>query len=490
MAGVGQSDLPVISAGVQSTPLVTPADPNTLGSNAVSNLVDAFHKGFITQEDIVSRIGDEAQAKNKALLQQLGEYVSPDAIKARHNELTLSDPATEAKRWELERAKWNTVFNGGVDAFQQYGPWFGHSAVPSKPDGTPDFQAMGKLGQSFKAPVYMAELAQQGLTPDPARTQETQDSSGKKGKKVFNKFGVDITAGSPGESYYRSLMGMFPGKTPPGTAPDPTANPAKGVPIPGHGDVSPSGAPVSAGADSAYDPNLGAITKPGMDVGEAREKILDKNNSFKIWESNKGNIDAFHNIANTIESTEHSTNPEEIQRRLEAERGLIYTLSELQQNQQQGTIPRSVLTDWEHIVANPNLSDRVKSIIGKTTGNNPLTDNQIKSLIALGKNQIAAKSSAALSSLKLAKKHNPGSLTDDEEELLNTGGMSEINGTRAATLRELQGAATAGEGKAKSGSSVPTKTLSSSAPVPKDKVIVTKQGRLKSLGDGTFMPLP
>jgi hypothetical protein len=412
----------------------------------------------------------------------LGEYVSPDAIQARHNEITLSDPATEAKRWEIERSKWNTVFNGGVDAFQQYGPWFGHSVVPTKADGTPDFQAMGKMGQGFKAPVYMAELAQQGLTPDPARTQETQDASGKKGKKIFNKFGVDITAGSPGESYYRSLMSTLPGRTPPGQTPNPTANPEKGVPIPGHGEVSPSGAPISS-----YDPNLGAVTKSGMDIGETREKILDKNNSFKIWEGNKGNIDAFHNIVNTINETKDSTDSESVQRRLEAERGLIYTLSELQQNQAQGAIPRSVITDWEHIVANPNLSDRVKSLIGKVTGNNPLTDNQIESLIALGNNQIAGKSSAVLSALKLAKKQNPDSLTDDEEELLNTGGMSEIHGTRAAGLRQLQ---QGGESGAKGGVAVPTKTVSRGAPIPKDKVIVTKQGRLKSLGDGTFMPLP
>jgi len=481
MAGVGQSDLPVVSAGVQAAPLVTPADPNTLNSNAVSNLVDAFRQGFITQDDIVSRIGDVAQSKNKALLQQLGEYVSPDAIKARHNELTLSDPATEAKRWELERSKWNSVFNGGVDAFQQYGPWFGHSAVPTKTDGTPDFQAMGKLGQTFKAPVYMAELAQQGLTPDPARTQETQSADGKKGKKVFNKFGVDITAGSPGESYYRSLMGMFPGRTPPGQATDPTANPEKGAPIPGHGDVSPSGAP------SGYDPELGAITKSSATVGETRSDILDKNQSFKIWEGNKSNIDAFHNIVNTINEAKDSTDPESVQRRLEAERGLVYTLSELQQNQAQGAIPRSVITDWEHIVANPNLSDRVKSIVGKTTGNKPLTDNQIESLISLGKSQIAGKASAALSGLKLAKKQNPGSLTDDEEELLNSGGVSEITGTRAAQLRELQ---QKGAAKTPKEGAAPTKTISSAAPVPKDKVIVTKQGRLKSLGDGTFMPLP
>lgn len=483
MAGVGQSDLPVVSAGVQAAPLVTPADPNTLGSSAVSNLVDAFRQGFITQDDIVSRIGDVAQAKNKALLEQLGEYVSPDAIKARHNELTLSDPATEAKRWELERAKWNTVFNGGVDAFQQFGPWFGHSAVPTKADGTPDFQAMGKLGQTFKQPLYMAEIAQQGLTPDPARTQETQDASGKKGKKTFNKFGVDISPGSPGEAYYRSLMGLFPGKTPPGTAPDPTANPEKAAPIPGHGAVSPAGAP------SAYDPELGAMTKPGMDIGEAREKILDKNQSFKIWESNKGNIDAFHNIVNTLEETKDATNPADIQRRLEAERGLIYTLSELQQNQQQGTIPRSVLTEWEHIVANPNLTDRVKSIVGKATGNHPLTENQVESLIALGKNQIAGKSSAALSGLKLAKRQNPHSLTDDEEELLKTGGLSEVAGTRAAQLRELQKTATEGAGKPKGEAAAPTKTISKSAPVPENKIIVTKEGRWKSLGDGTFLPL-
>jgi hypothetical protein len=482
MAGVGQSDLPVVSAGVQATPLVTPADPNTLGSNAVANLVDAFHKGFITQDDIVNRIGDLGQAKNKALLESLGEYVSPEAIHARKNELSLSDPTIEAKKMELQRNKWNTVFGGGVDAFQQYGYLFGHNDVPMDANGNPDFQKMGQIGQTLKDPLYRSQLAEEALKPDPARDVPTKGPNGEEGKRIFNRWGREITPGSPDDIQLRNMVGLIPAKAiEAGSAPTPKLGDT-------HADVvSAAGAPAGSGSSlGTFDPNLGMVTKGGMDIGEARDKILEKNQSFKIWESNKGNIDAFHNIVHTIEQTEGSKDPADVQRRLEAERGLIYTLSELQQNQTQGTIPRSVITDWEHIVASPGLSDKVKSVVGKLTGNNPLTDNQVKSLIALGKNQIAGKSSAAISALKLAEKHAPGSLSEDEEALLKSGGLSEINGTRAAQVRELQNQYTGGEGKA---GAAPVKTISAASPVPKDKVIVTKQGRLKSNGDGTFTPI-
>src|SRR6266568_373003 len=83
MPGAGQADLPVVRAGVSPEPLVTPANTEIQSSNAVKNLIDAFHSGFISQDDIVNRVGDLGQAKNKALLESLGEYVSPGAIQAR-----------------------------------------------------------------------------------------------------------------------------------------------------------------------------------------------------------------------------------------------------------------------------------------------------------------------------------------------------------------------------------------------------------------------
>ena len=445
MAGVGQSDLPMVSAGTTATPLVTPANPQ-ISSDAVRNLSDAFRQGFITQDDIVSRIGDVAQSKNKALLQQLGEFVSPGAIEARKNELDLAGqtaaaqtglvgPAAEAKKWEMERTKWNTVFNGGVDAFQQYGPWFGHSDIPTKPDGTPDFAEMGKLGQGFKTPVFMAELAQQGLKPDPGRTIETEDPSGKKGKRIYNAFGVEITPGSPGEAYYRSLMSMFPGRTPT-TAQAAGVAPQKGVPVPSStaaapsSIVSPAGAPASAEPTTGeFDPNLGMVTKSGFSTQDVRSNTLDKNQGFKIWEGNKANIDSFHNIIDVIRNTKNQ------QERLEAERGLVYTLSELQQNQAQGSIPRSVIGNWEHIVARAPLTEQIKNIIGKTTGSRPLTEDQVESLITLGKQQIAGKATGAIGGIELASKQNPTALTTDEQRLLETGGQSEVAGERAATLR-------------------------------------------------------
>lgn len=425
MAGVGQADLPVVSAGVQAEPLVTPANTQVQDSAAVTNMVDAFRKGFVTQDDIVSRIGEQAQAEKKATLQKLGEYVSPGAIEARQNELSLSNPETEAKRWALERSKWNTVFSGGVDAFQQYGPWFGHSDVPTKADGTPDFSEMGKIGQTFRQPLYMYELAQQGLTPDPARTLETKDPNGKTGKRIFNHFGREITPGSPGEAYYQSLMQGLPGKSPLATPAPKQAMPAlsaTGAPPPTEGGT---GTETSTGG---FDPNVGVVTGSAT-IADTRSNILDKNQAFKIWEGNKANIDSFHNIVHLIKTAKTP------QQRLEAERGLVYTLSELQQNQAQGSIPRSVIGEWEKIVARAPLTDQIKNIIGKTTGSHPLTESQVDSLITLGKQQIAGKASGALSGIELAGKQNPQALLSDEKRMLETGGQSEVLGERASAMR-------------------------------------------------------
>jgi len=171
------------------------------------------------------------------------------------------------------------------------------------------------------------------------------------------------------------------------------------------------------------------VTKSGFSTQDVRNNTLDKNQAFKIWEGNKGNIDSFHNIVDTIH------NAKTPQERLEAERGLVYTLSELQQNQAQGSIPRSVIGEWEKIVARAPLTDQIKNIIGKTTGSHPLTESQVDSLITLGRQQIAGKASAALSGIELANKQNPQALTTDEQRLLETGGQSEVEGERATTMR-------------------------------------------------------
>ena len=80
-----------------SIPLVTPVDTSATGSEAVSNLVDAYHKGFINQDDIMNRVGAVAQAKNKALMQELSEYVSPQAIQARQAQMNLQGQSAAAQ---------------------------------------------------------------------------------------------------------------------------------------------------------------------------------------------------------------------------------------------------------------------------------------------------------------------------------------------------------------------------------------------------------
>jgi hypothetical protein len=78
---VGQVNTPLVSAGLSAQPLVTAAQPIT--PDAVNQLVDSFRQGNITAQDIIDHVGDVAQSKKRALLEELGEYVDPEMIKAR-----------------------------------------------------------------------------------------------------------------------------------------------------------------------------------------------------------------------------------------------------------------------------------------------------------------------------------------------------------------------------------------------------------------------
>lgn len=51
--------------------------------SAVAALSQAFREGQVSADDIISRYGDVAKAKDKAMIQGLDEFISPEAIQAR-----------------------------------------------------------------------------------------------------------------------------------------------------------------------------------------------------------------------------------------------------------------------------------------------------------------------------------------------------------------------------------------------------------------------
>lgn len=353
MAGAGQPDSQPLQAGLAAQQLVTPMQP-VASTDAVSALVDAFHKGIITAGDINDRIGAVAQANKRAHLEQLSEFVSPQAIQARMQQiqaggaqaglqtqqaqagLGFTQPYFEAQKAAAAKQKWEALAGPAVTTGQQYAPWFGHDLgeVPQDAQGNSDydtyFKNLSTLGQQFSQPAVMRQLAAQGLEVDPSRTIATKDPiSGKEGKRLFNKWGVEVTPGGSGENFYKSLLIATPGVPgqpgatlvpPPKSAPPalhsliqpraalPQDNPPSGMinekgqiePLPQPStEEKPVVAPDEGGVGSTT-PNLGFIT--GQSGGLYQEPAdINKNlNAFadvKKWAEQKNFAEQFDSYA-------------------------------------------------------------------------------------------------------------------------------------------------------------------------------------------------
>ncbi len=63
--------------------------PDIVNPNAVAAMTDAFRKGQISADDIIARYGDVAKAKDKAEIQGLHEFISPEAIASRKASIDL-----------------------------------------------------------------------------------------------------------------------------------------------------------------------------------------------------------------------------------------------------------------------------------------------------------------------------------------------------------------------------------------------------------------
>jgi hypothetical protein len=55
--------------------------------SAVAQLADSFRKGQVTADDLIERYGTLAKSKEKAQIQGLDEFISPEAIQTRQNQL-------------------------------------------------------------------------------------------------------------------------------------------------------------------------------------------------------------------------------------------------------------------------------------------------------------------------------------------------------------------------------------------------------------------
>jgi hypothetical protein len=198
-----------------------------------------------------------------------------------------------------------------------------------------------------------------------------------------------------------------------------------------------------------------------------------------MWADSTSGIDQTHNLINTIRTNEKLTDKTSVQTRLDAERGLVYAISQLEQNQPFSQIPRGVLRDWEEIipkVPKTPIGDQMSAILGKIKGDRPLQPQQIEGLISLGQQSILSKASPAIAPLQSAQQRGL-TLDQDEKALLDTNGASEFRGDRSNRIRQSVTPGAAGG-------------ASSAAAYPVKVSDIPGKGRIALFSDGTYRPAP
>lgn len=215
----GSPDAPQLNAGLSAQQLVTPMAP-VLNTDAVSALVDAYHKGIITAGDINDRIGAVAQANKRAHLQQLSEFVSPEAIQSRMSQyqaqgataglqaaqagaaLPLVQPQADLAATKLAAEQASTVYGaGGMTAIQTLGPWYGVGMEDFRnpKTGQIDFAKASQAGNEIAAKNAIINNWFDRLTP--AKEEDVTDANGQTLHVTYNKFGQVVSPPNPQLGY-------------------------------------------------------------------------------------------------------------------------------------------------------------------------------------------------------------------------------------------------------------------------------------------------
>lgn len=332
---VGQENLP-ISAGAMVQPLVGETNPNTVGPQAIQQLVDAFHNGVVNADDIIQRIGEVGQSQRKALIESLGEYVSPQAIQSRmsahvaqsaQNALaaqqagaasSLVQPATNLAQQQVG-AQTASVVQGpqGLQSFQQFAPWYGEDMEQFRnPDGSHDFQAAAMRGNKMAGEMSLATAWIDQLTP--VADRPVTDAAGNKYVQKVNKFGVNVTppdpqSGFPGApaywAYVKQLNQYLPDFHPARKQFMLVPTGANSV-VPGHPMVQPSGAqaptpPLVEPTAAPAAPTIGIPTEAAKGNYQTPQEIksaLVQDPAYKNWAEQAKYAENFKTLADKLEA--------------------------------------------------------------------------------------------------------------------------------------------------------------------------------------------
>ena len=164
--------------------------------SAVEQLVDAYHKGFVTTNDILAHSGQLAAAQNKSALDLL--KISPDLIEAKKSEANLAaaqskaqlgllPQATELAQAQTARAKADVSGKASEDEYDSAGLPRIYTA-----DGTLDHAAMQREGGLRLQAKQQLIFSTQRLVA--AKVVPVIDPETKQPRQVWlNAMGQDVT---------------------------------------------------------------------------------------------------------------------------------------------------------------------------------------------------------------------------------------------------------------------------------------------------------
>lgn len=292
MPGIGDSSQAPVSTLGQ--PLVTPATP-LVQPSSIPQMVQAIREGTLTAHDILDRVGEVGQARKKAELQSLGEFVSPDVVAARAAAVKaataqagattaqataagqLTPPEAQLRQQQLDDAIYEQRYGepGAVSLYRELSP-----NPILKADGTEDKDSMAHAGAKYLQRMKMLQWSLPMLKPDPALSKE-EIINGRRVRVLKNAFGNPIPDLHDILNVYDNVDSMTPpkkGKGEEATAPviSPSVNPATKpvIDIPGMNDTN----------------SLQDLGPAGANPQEFLDKV-HLSESHKQWDAQKKNIE-------------------------------------------------------------------------------------------------------------------------------------------------------------------------------------------------------
>lgn len=448
---------------------------NVVNPSAVAALSDAFRQGFITADDVVSRVGEHAKAKKKVELQLLNESASPEAQAMRQAQMQaatgkagLEAAQTGAQipqvpqqaqiaQVGLDEAQARQKYGTGIDDFRNLAPLVpGYTAPPTKPDGTLDFDIMGTEGNYLKSIYNQKLLAQDRLKA--TEHMETSGPGGVKGRTDYNAFKEDVSPGSEAFSRYSRAAQAplhFGNWSPPGTAQ--VAAPAAPVatpPPPNRPATTLYGADAQAAADYAaggvsmvqprqapvaplpavtarpqpgeYRQGMGTITGTGDTIkgaADARDQFA-KDESYKQWSSSKQYANELLAVKKELDSI-----PLADQRSGKNNlnvKDLVIASSFIKLFD-----PSAVIREfkWDKLADSGSIPERIKNAITTALHGGAFTPEVRQEIIKYGLNAFESKTQAIVPLLDQARQIAEDNgypishvLTSDEQQILANGG--------------------------------------------------------------------